>query len=808
MERLDEQIVPAVSKAISASFGARPEQIGWITFSRAAVQAIASPLGGFLGHQYDRVVVLACGCMFWAFFTCAFAFISGTTQGAMVWAFNGIGLSLIIPNTQSLIADYYPDHSRGSAFGVLQFTGAMGGMLGSVYATNLGCRVIFGYMGWRFVFVTVAALSMMFGLLVFGVARDPRYNISLANHASTIYHSGNLYHPLPGKDSPQPPRTSEDKPRLKPSSSETQLNTNRSASPTATTLPGTATATNTNTNTNTGSNMVTGGNTGNCVRSRTSANATAGGGGGGSGSSSGVRDGGGSSSSRMFNRRGSSNTADVRSSAEGSPASVSAQNSGSQLPGNKNNNNNNNNNNNSWTFSLGWHPSVSPLSAQAVTEQLVLQQQQTPPLLPHHITTLSAGSWVSSGRNSSERGASPLSTDTTALPHRSASGTAASDTFTTLAASSGSHGRSQCNAGQQLVTGPGQVSQQCGSAPEPSLSLESTFLLNSAGDTTMPGVGLSGPNGGGGGGVAAARQGAAAGAAKRTGCSDDGVGWGEGQRKHSAQAAAAPPVLHPRRKLDMARLWRVLSIPTFRIIVLQGIVGSLPWNSLVYFTWYMQLLGMRDWVASGLMSVLLAGTAVGGLLGGRLGDQVALRYPRHGRIALVQFSVGVGVPLTFLLFKGMPLSDSAPVVAMYAVLLFTKGLLTSWAAPACNNPVFAEIVPADMRNIVYAFDRSFEGALSALGAPLVGYAAEHWFGFVKSDGESDCRPGGSSAPVANLDQAAALGNAMLLFLVVPWTLCVIIYSGLHWTYPRDKEAALTPVPASSLHRGPSSSSLC
>lgn len=50
----------------------------------------------------------------------------------------------------------------------------MGGMLGSVYATNLGCRVIFGYMGWRFVFVTVAALSMMFGLLVFGVARDPR----------------------------------------------------------------------------------------------------------------------------------------------------------------------------------------------------------------------------------------------------------------------------------------------------------------------------------------------------------------------------------------------------------------------------------------------------------------------------------------------------------------------------------------------------------------------------------------------------------------------------------------------------------
>lgn len=28
------------------------------------------------------------------------------------------------------------------------------------------------------------------------------------------------------------------------------------------------------------------------------------------------------------------------------------------------------------------------------------------------------------------------------------------------------------------------------------------------------------------------------------------------------------------------------------------------------------------------------------------------------------------------------------------------------AGPCCNNPIFAEIVPAHMRNMVYAFDRS------------------------------------------------------------------------------------------------------
>jgi hypothetical protein len=38
-------------------------------------------------------------------------------------------------------------------------------------------------------------------------------------------------------------------------------------------------------------------------------------------------------------------------------------------------------------------------------------------------------------------------------------------------------------------------------------------------------------------------------------------------------------------------------------------------------------------------------------------------------------------------------------------------------------------VPARMRNLIYAFDRSFEMALAALAAPLVGWIAEHYFGF-------------------------------------------------------------------------------
>jgi len=42
---------------------------------------------------------------------------------------------------------------------------------------------------------------------------------------------------------------------------------------------------------------------------------------------------------------------------------------------------------------------------------------------------------------------------------------------------------------------------------------------------------------------------------------------------------------------------------------------------------------------------------------------------------------------------------------------------------------------------------------------------------------------------ANLRKAQSLGKALLLFTTVPWFLCTIFFSGLHWTYPRDRRRA-------------------
>lgn len=50
-------------------------------------------------------------------------------------------------------------------------------------------------------------------------------------------------------------------------------------------------------------------------------------------------------------------------------------------------------------------------------------------------------------------------------------------------------------------------------------------------------------------------------------------------------------------------------------------------------------------------SLRRAGTAVGGLIGGCLGDAAAQRWPLRGRIAVTQFSVSIGIPFAWLVFK-------------------------------------------------------------------------------------------------------------------------------------------------------------
>eukprot|EP01024_Parvocaulis_polyphysoides_P057588 TRINITY_DN6137_c2_g2_i2.p1 TRINITY_DN6137_c2_g2~~TRINITY_DN6137_c2_g2_i2.p1 ORF type:complete len:468 (-),score=20.47 TRINITY_DN6137_c2_g2_i2:1666-2901(-) len=238
------------------------------------------------------------------------------------------------------------------------------------------------------------------------------------------------------------------------------------------------------------------------------------------------------------------------------------------------------------------------------------------------------------------------------------------------------------------------------------------------------------------------------------------------------------------QQVSAKKMWgdvkSVVVIPSFVIVILQGIVGFFPWSVLVFLTLYLQLIGMSDFAASFLNSLFLGCCGLGGLLGGFVGDLAALRYPRYGRIAVCQFSVAIGLPLTLVLFN-LPMNSNSSTIYLYGMILTMMGLTVTWAATACNNPIFAEIVPEEMRNIVYSFDRSFEQAIASFAPAIVGSLAHRVFDF---QGSAEIHP---DDPIIDQQNAHALRRAMMFCMIVPWTYCLIVYTGLYWTYPKDKE---------------------
>lgn len=84
---------------------------------------------------------------------------------------------------------------------------------------------------------------------------------------------------------------------------------------------------------------------------------------------------------------------------------------------------------------------------------------------------------------------------------------------------------------------------------------------------------------------------------------------------------------------------------------------------------------------------------------------------------------------------------------------------------------------------MYAFDRTFEGAVGAMGAPLVGIVTSRVFGFNHSLEEAQ-----HNDEIRGI-AAMALSKSLLWCLCLPWTICLIFYSLLHFKYPKDRKKA-------------------
>ncbi|XVF15703.1 hypothetical protein REPUB_Repub09cG0178400 [Reevesia pubescens] len=196
----------------------------------------------------------------------------------------------------------------------------------------------------------------------------------------------------------------------------------------------------------------------------------------------------------------------------------------------------------------------------------------------------------------------------------------------------------------------------------------------------------------------------------------------------------------------------VIKVPTFQIIVLQGIVGSLPWTAMVFFTMSFELIGFDHNSTAALLSLFTIGCATGSFLGGLIADRMSQIYPHSGRIMCAQCLHG------------------HPILMM--------GLTISWNATAANGPMFAEVVPAKHRTMIYAFDCAFEGSFSSFAPPLVGILSEKMFGY---DSKSIDPINGSPR------EAFALSRGLLSMMAIPFGLCCLFYTPLYKIFRRERD---------------------
>lgn len=222
----------------------------------------------------------------------------------------------------------------------------------------------------------------------------------------------------------------------------------------------------------------------------------------------------------------------------------------------------------------------------------------------------------------------------------------------------------------------------------------------------------------------------------------------------------------------------VLIVQTFQVIVLQGIIGSLPWTAMVFFTMWFELIGFDHNGAAALCTIFLVGCAVGSLLGGIIADRLSRVHPNSGRIMCAQFSAFMGIPFCWFLLRVIP--QSVDSWFAYSATLLLMGITISWNGTAANAPMFAEVVPAKHRTMIYAFDRAFELSLSSFAAPLAGILSEKMFGYDKKTVDP---------AKGSVDGASALSKGLLSMTAVPFGLCCLCYTPLYRMFKRDRENA-------------------
>ena len=108
---------------------------------QALAQSLSAPFWGYLADNVSRRNLLSTGCILVSIATLSVSQSESIGEIAMFRGLAGVGLAIVGPIAQSLIADLVVPAKRGFAFGLLGVTAGIGSMGGTIFAGSMSKKV-------------------------------------------------------------------------------------------------------------------------------------------------------------------------------------------------------------------------------------------------------------------------------------------------------------------------------------------------------------------------------------------------------------------------------------------------------------------------------------------------------------------------------------------------------------------------------------------------------------------------------------------------------------------------------------------
>ncbi len=194
---VDRQIIGILAEPIKADLKLTDAELGWMGGTAFALfyTALAIPLA-MLADRRNRGTIIAVGLAVWSAATAMCGFANNFWQLFLARMSVGVGEAAGVAPAYSLISDLYPPERRARALAIFSLGIPLGGSIGVLFGGLVAASV-----DWRFAFIAIGLIGLLFAPLFKYVVRDPGHGRAEEGERAAPASFGTVFRTIAAKPS-------------------------------------------------------------------------------------------------------------------------------------------------------------------------------------------------------------------------------------------------------------------------------------------------------------------------------------------------------------------------------------------------------------------------------------------------------------------------------------------------------------------------------------------------------------------------------------------------------------------------------